>query len=163
MDNQQPKNTGIWITIGVIIIIVAAYWLFFRGDIAVNSPIETGNKATTTASSTEAAIIVNNQFDTAVVIIDRITSPKPVWVAIHEDNAGKPGNILGASWVPAGEHLNVKVELVRQAVEGKTYHAMLHQDDGNAGAGFDPKTDSPLTDTTGKLIMKSYQIIFDKG
>lgn len=52
------------------------------------------------------------------------------WVVVHEDRAGKPGNILGAQWLPEGTHAG-EVTLLRNTETGKTYHVVLYADDGD--------------------------------
>lgn len=62
---------------------------------------------------------------TAHVIFDA-----PGWVAVHEERDGELGNVLGASWLPEGEH-DVTVELLRGTLAGQIYHAVLYNDDGD--------------------------------
>lgn len=76
------------------------------------------------------------------------------WVAIHEDEGGEPGRILGATLVFAGERNNVAVELLRATEKGKTYYAMLHTDDGDKA--FDNKKDLAIKDSTGSVIMMKF-------
>lgn len=73
------------------------------------------------------------------------------WVVIHEDASGKPGNVLGAALVFAGEHSLVPVELLRNTEKGKTYHVVLHTDNGDRV--FDLKKDFPITDSAGNVQM----------
>lgn len=162
MEDTQ-KNSAVWYTVGAIVIIIAAYFLFFKSPTETIAPSDNAVATSTnvTASSTQASLIINDQFGTSTVTVDKVVTSSQSWVVIHEDRGGKPGNILGASWVPAGETLNLTVELLRGAVEGQTYYAMVHSEDGVAG--FDFKTDLPITDAAGNPVMKTYKVIFDKG
>ncbi len=165
---ETQKNNLVWYIAGVVIIALAAYWLFFRAPNAV-APNVDDHQATTTSSATaatgEALLMINDQFNTTMAIVDRVVTKAPAWVVVHEDQGGKPGRILGAAWVPAGETLNLRVEFINgaTAVEGQTYYAMIHTDNGDGGINFDPKTDLPLSDSTGQPIMKAFKVIFDKG
>ena len=74
---------------------------------------------------------------------------QPGFVVIHEDNAGAPGVVLGASGLlSAGEHRAVlAISLTRAAADGETLDAMLHVDDGDGR--FDQAHDPPVIDATG--------------
>ena len=162
MEENNSKNSAVWYTIGAVIIILVAYLLFFRSPAETVAPTDTATTTSAVASSTQAAsLMINDQFSTSTATVDKVVTGASAWVVIHEDRGGKPGNILGASWVPAGETLNLKVELLRAAMEGQTYYAMVHADDGVIG--FDFKTDLPITDTTGSAVMQSYKVIFSKN
>jgi len=76
-----------------------------------------------------------------------------VWVAVHEDVAGKPSKILGAQLFSADTNLG-KVELLRPTAEGMKYHAILHSDDGDRK--FDPAKDSPLTNGAGAVTSDEF-------
>lgn len=85
------------------------------------------------------------------VKIDRLNTPKSVWVAIHEDNGqGEPGNILGAQLFDVGTASGT-VELLRGTEAGGTYYAMIHDDNGDRA--FIPKMDAPILNAEGKPIM----------
>lgn len=164
MEENTQQNSAIWYTVGVIVVIIAAYLLFFRSPAEMVDQTDTATTTGAVASSTTAAsLMVNDQFGTSTVVVDKVVTSAPAWVVVHEDRGGKPGNILGAAWVPAGESLNVTVDLLRGGIEGQTYYAMIHADDGNGGANFDFKTDLPITDTAGDAVMQSYKIIFSKS
>ncbi len=77
------------------------------------------------------------------------------WIVIHEDEAGKPLRILGAKRLNAGTYTNVVVKLLRETVEGHTYYAMLHGDDGDGL--FDSKKDMVETDISGAPIIAKFE------
>ena len=160
---EGQKNSAVWYTVGAIVLIIVAYLVFFKNPTESVAPIIDNATSTNQAANSNAAVtlVVNDQFGTKTTIVDKVVTAAPVWVAVHEDRGGKPGNVLGAAWVPAGESLNVSVGLLREAVEGQTYYVMIHAEDGMAG--FDFKTDLPLTDDEANPVMESYKVIFDKG
>ena len=88
--------------------------------------------------------------------IDSVKVEKLSWVAIHEDNNGAPGNILGAQLFESGEHSGT-VELLRGMLPGQTYYAMVHTEDGDRA--FDPKKDLPLIDDAGQPVWAIFQTI----
>ena len=118
------------------------------------------NSSSTSAPEVMSAkngITVSNQAPGKYAIVSSFTLEKNGWVAIHEDKAGKPGLILGAQNFKAGEYKDQKVRIFVSpytTIEGHTYYAMLHINDGKEG--FQPKTDSPLLDDTGNPIMMKF-------
>ncbi len=104
-------------------------------------------------------ITLDDQLFGNTVSIKSIDLANDSWVAIHEDLDGKPGNILGAAWFPAGVSSGV-VELQRPTVDGATYYAMLHADKKPRGEDghkvFDLKVDVPLTDESGQPLMAKF-------
>lgn len=82
-----------------------------------------------------------------------VKTDKEVWVAVHEDMAGKPGKILGAQLFAAGTHSG-KVDLLRGTVAGMKYYAMLHSDDGDRK--FDHTKDRPLVNAAGAAITDDF-------
>lgn len=99
-------------------------------------------------------LIVSEQYAGGSVFIALATLSRGAWVAIHEDSDGKPANILGARYFPAGKTAGT-VDLLRATVPGRTYHAVVHQDDGDRE--FDFRTDEPLQDPFGNLVMSSFE------
>lgn len=117
-----------------------------------------GNQDTRTTSgvvlSGKNTVDVENQSAGNIVTISSVELNQMGWVVVHEDVGGKPGNVLGAALVFAGEHNAVSVELLRKTEKGKTYYAMLHTDDGDKA--FDLKKDRPIADSTGANIQISF-------
>lgn len=67
-----------------------------------------------------------------------ITIPEAVidaagWIAIHSDNNGQPGPVIGTAWIPAGVSTNVVVTLSDPSMAGSQVFPMLHYDTGEAG------------------------------
>lgn len=93
------------------------------------------------------AIYVAEQTPGPSIVVSIVRLEKPGYVVIHEDAAGAPGTILGASsLLPAGEAEDLPaIELSRSTRDGETVYAMLHADDGDGA--FDATRDMPVLDT----------------
>jgi hypothetical protein len=156
---EEQKNGKVRLYLTVVLCFVAGLglaWLLFSAG---------GNKAEEMKVSEVASSTVS---ETRVTAEDQIFGPQATvaavrfetragWVAIHEDREGKPGNILGAAWLPVGEHLATKVDLLRPMEAGKTYYAMLHDDDGDKQ--FNYKNDLSLPSATGEPIMMAFRAL----
>ncbi|MEK7152231.1 MAG: hypothetical protein AAB773_02255 [Patescibacteria group bacterium] len=84
------------------------------------------------------------------VLIDSAIMSAQGWIVIHEDRDGAPGNILGAQRFEAGVSAG-EVELQRNTVEGGTYYAMVHTDDGDGQ--FDHTKDLPLIENDAPVMV----------
>ncbi len=73
-----------------------------------------------------------DQFVTdGTVTVASVVAQVDGWIVIHSDNDGRPGPVLGASQVSAGQNSNVVVELSGDATN--VLWPMLHVDTGAAG------------------------------
>ena len=75
--------------------------------------------------------------------IARVELLAPGWVAIHADDDGRAGAILGGVRLEAGSYDNVPVTIDRRYAT-PTLHAVLHEDDGEVGVLEYPAGDPPL-------------------
>ncbi|MFA6364898.1 MAG: hypothetical protein WCW78_00650 [Candidatus Paceibacterota bacterium] len=128
-------------------------WIIFSPARPATETGENEVSATPLVLSGKNVVSVDDQLPGTTVTIQSVTLENAGWVAIHEDRDGKPGNILGASWFPAGTNSG-SVELLRTTTDGGTYYAMMHNDDGNKL--FDYKVDMPLTDESGNPLMVKF-------
>ena len=97
-------------------------------------------------------LMVADQSAGKSVIVGKISAVRDGWIVIHEDRAGKPGNILGALRVDQGTHSGLMVELLRDSVGGQAYYAMLHSDNGDKK--FDYAADLPVQENGSPVMTK---------
>ncbi len=104
-------------------------------------------------SGAKNSLSVSDQAAGNTVNVSLAVLENAAWVAIHEDNAGKPGKILGAQMFQAGTHSGT-VELLRGTTAGGTYYAMIHADGGDHV--FDAAKDAPVKDVDGNPVMAKF-------
>lgn len=99
----------------------------------------------TVSNTTDALGPVDDQPAGTIVTVKSVTFSAPGWVAVHEVDpvTHKPGTTKGATWLPAGTHANVKVEVVHALVAGKLYFVVLHSDNGDKK--YNHVVDLPIT------------------
>jgi S-layer glycoprotein len=129
---------------------------------AACSSTTTETTTTTTAEAVEdetpatapATIAASDQMSTGdSVIIESVDLPAPGFVAVHGDNNGAPGGIIGVSdLLPAGSSTNVTVVFDAMIDGTATVYPMVHIDgDGNGaytsddGPGFGAGGDVAVT------------------
>ena len=155
MDALKDKNQFI---IGAVVLVVLAgvigFWLGWTAAQRSGGERRVGEGDGVDFSNVVLggnSVLVNDQAAGKMVRVVTLNLAQDGWVAIHEDRDGKPANILGAQWFPAGQGQSGSVDLLRSSENGKVYYAMLHSDDGDRK--FDHTKDLPLADPQGSPIM----------
>lgn len=117
------------------------------------------NGATNTASVAAGVALESADIDVTSpqragqsVIINSVSVSKPTWVVVYDNNAGKPGNVLGAQLFFAST--NGIVTLLRPTMAGKTYFIGRAVDNGDRK--FQKASDTPLADENGNPILVTF-------
>lgn len=156
------RNTYLTVGIIVVILIIVAF-AFVRsrlpriGQFGATTPTPTPIVA---EDKTMVAVGIHTPAKT--VVVDKVTLKKSGFVVIHEDTKGQAGGILGASGLlQEGTHENIVIELTRKTVEGESFIAMIHTDNGDGK--FDPTVDEPAKDESGVVSQATFQVSQDSG
>ncbi len=156
MDQNQGIKTWQWVvTVIVIIILIVLGYYLFKGNGTDNG--NTNGNATSTETVNENEInrvVVSDQYPGNVVYISSAQLANGGWVVIHKDNAGKPGAVIGSAYSAKGI-APVKITLTEKTVNGGTYYAALHADDGDMK--FDAAKDAALKNSRGDAIMQIFR------
>ncbi len=105
------------------------------------------------------AIYVSEQKPGNRVMIEFALLAQPGFVAIHENQSGNQGKILGvSSWLPAGKNQALNIPLSRATQDQETLFVMLHRDNGNGV--FDPAADKPILENSDPVMM---ELLIDDG
>jgi len=157
---QPESNSGLrtwqWVVTAIVVIILIVVGIFVFSGKGSSTQAPSDTMATSTAGTTAVganSIVISDQYPGNVVYISSVQLAAPGWVAIHADNKGQPGAIIGTAWAAAGIN-PVKVTVSQPIVDGGTYYAMLHSDNGDQK--FSAATDLPLQDSNGNIIMRVF-------
>lgn len=155
---MEPQQSGIktwqWVvTVIVIIVLIVIGVMVFGGGDSDTEPVDGTGQDTVIAPGTNG-IIMSDQYPGDVVYVSSVQVSSPGWIAIHKDNAGKPGAIIGSVYVAAGVN-PARITLTEPVVDGGTYYAMLHSDNGDRK--FDATVDLPLVDSRNNVIMRVFR------
>lgn len=77
------------------------------------------------------------------VVIAEVNGIEATWVAIHAEDSGKPGRVVGHGLVAAGMQKNVSIEIDSTKATPAMF-AMLHEDNGEIGTYEFPGADAPV-------------------
>ena len=149
---EKKSSKGLIIGIIVVVVIGIFVWRYFSSK---NAPSEQVGEEQQVAGMD--SIFVANQRPGRFVNVGRATLSKKGYVAIHQEEAGAPGAIIGfSSLLNAVESKNFSVTLNRKSVVGESLYAMIHWDNGSGA--FNPSEDTAATDKDGNLVMAKFMI-----
>ena len=153
---QNGIKTWQWVvTVIVIIALIIIGILVFGGKNQSTenvTPVSTSSDNSATANALNR-VVMSDQYPGNVVYLNSVQFENPGWVVIQADNAGVPGKILGETYFTSGINPG-KITLSSSMIDGATYYAVMYSDNGDQK--FDPKTDMPLKDANGNVIMKVF-------
>jgi hypothetical protein len=154
MNENQGIKTWQWVvTVIVIIILIVLGYYLFKGNGA--STTNTNPTASPTGMAGDVnRVVVADQYPGNVVYVSSAQLANGGWVVIQKDNAGKPGAVIGSTWTDAGIN-PVKVTLSEKTVDGGTYYATLHSDDGDKK--FDAAKDPAIKNASGDDIVVKFK------
>ncbi|MBI2099878.1 MAG: hypothetical protein HYT48_00890 [Candidatus Vogelbacteria bacterium] len=153
---NTSKSVIVWVIVLILVIIGLAWWLVRYSNPAANNLAAVGQFDATSTAGVAPKIEMDDQFPGDVVFISSVTLPQTGFVVIHKDDAGQPGYVVGAEYFDAKTGIGA-VSLSEPTRDGETYFAVLHADTNN-DKNFSLKTDLPLRDASGQLIMTQFEI-----
>ena len=163
MQPESGIKTWQWVVTAIVIVVLIVAGVMAWGGKSSQAPTTSDTSATNSNSATTGSansIIMADQYPGNVVYVSSVQLSQPGWVVIHEDNNGQPGAIIGEAYAGAGIS-PVKVILTSPTIDGHSYYAMLHSDNGDKK--FDVSVDLPLKDQNGNIIMKLFNASASAG
>lgn len=163
---MQPETSGIktwqWVVTAIVIVVLIVIGIMVFGGKGAQAPATSNETPATTTNNNPSAsgIVMSDQYPGNVVYVSSVQTSAPGWVAIRKDNAGQPGDIIGETYVGTGIS-PVKVTLSQPLIDGGTYYAVLHSDNGDKK--FDAATDLPMKDANGNVILKVFHASVSAG
>ena len=138
MPPKQASNSTKYIS--MIVLGVIAGVIIAWGYSALRSPQEAASTSdTNTGADTSTALISASGLGLTIaspqiagnsVAVAKAAVSAPTWIVVYENNAGQPGNALGAAlFFP--ENQGGTVELLRGTTAGKSYLATEQVDNGD--------------------------------
>jgi hypothetical protein len=128
------------------------------GSPAANVPLPPTTTTTQLPAGTvTGALVASDQKGTdAIKVVSVTIEGAPGWLAIHADDAGRPGVVVGKAHIPEGTTRDVVVHLDLPSPDG-LYWPILHVDAGTVGTWEFPGPDTPVKVGT-SLVMKRVKL-----
>ncbi|UCG26279.1 MAG: hypothetical protein JSW55_09955 [Chloroflexota bacterium] len=128
-----------------------------------DSPIQVDSSAVASDFMVEISVrlpslVVSDQImaEDETIIIDAVVATKPSWIALHMDEEGEPGQMLGFLPVETGETANLSMVLNWRRAS-PILHAVLYEDAGESNVYEDPEIDAPV-EVDGRPIAGSFLV-----
>lgn len=154
---MEEKKSSKGLIIGIIVVVVVGIfvWRYFSGKTGPGKQV--GGEQAEQVAGIEDSIFVANQKPGRFVNVGRAVLSKKGFVAIHQEEAGAPGAIIGfSSLLNPVESKNFSVTLNRKSVAGENMYAMIHWDNNNGA--FNPAEDTAAMDKAGNIVMAKFMI-----
>ena len=107
------------------------------------------------ADSVDAA---DQAISNGTLIVAEVNASQDGWIAVHIDQGGKPGPVIGHAAAPKGKTTNLAVKLEQDVPVGGSVWPMLHIDAGKIGTYEFPGPDAPVV-VDNNIVMKQVKII----
>lgn len=162
MESTQGIKTWQWVVTGIVIIVFIVIGVLVFSNKSTESPSLAENPAVPEAPvAGKNQIIINDQFPGNIVYTSSVQLSSPGFVVIQKDAAGKPGTIIGSTYLPSGTS-PAKINLSQPMLDGSLYYASLYSDTDN-NQKFDINIDKPVTNISGSAIMAPFRATSSAG
>jgi hypothetical protein len=91
------------------------------------------------------------------IVIAEVNATQDGWIAVHIDQGGKPGAVIGHAAAAKGTTSNLAIKLEQDVPAGGKLWPMLHIDAGKIGTYEFPGPDAPVV-VDGNIVMKQISI-----
>ncbi len=161
MENQNSKKVLIGAIVLAVVALLAGWWLLnndgAQGPAAVGT-VNPNSTSTEPENNAGARLTVNDQFPGQIIFISDVTLPNGGWVVIRRDNAGTPGDFVGAGYFGPNVHVG-EVDLSTPTREGERYYGVLYDDNGDGR--FSLGGDEPILGADGQPLQVIFSVTRD--
>ncbi|HEU5100023.1 MAG TPA: hypothetical protein VFU22_13435, partial [Roseiflexaceae bacterium] len=91
------------------------------------------------------------------IVVAEVNASQDGWIAVHLDEGGKPGPVIGHAAAPKGKTTNLSIKLEQDVPVGGKLWPMLHIDAGTIGTYEFPGPDAPVV-VNNNIVMKQISI-----
>jgi hypothetical protein len=109
------------------------------------------------AQATDSVSAADQAISNGSIVIAEVNATQDGWIAVHIDEGGKPGAVIGHAAAPKGKTSNLAVKLEQDVPVGGKLWPMLHIDAGKIGTYEFPGPDAPVV-VDGNIVMKQISI-----
>jgi LPXTG-motif cell wall-anchored protein len=91
------------------------------------------------------------------IVVAEVDASQDGWIAVHIDEGGKPGAVIGHAAAKKGKTTNLSIKLEQDVPVGGKLWPMLHIDAGTIGTYEFPGPDAPVV-VNNNIVMKQISI-----
>jgi len=109
------------------------------------------------AQAADSVTAADQPINNGSIVVAEVNATQDGWIAVHIDQGGKPGPVIGHAAAPKGKTSNLAVKLEQDVPVGGKVWPMLHIDAGTIGTYEFPGPDAPVV-VDGNIVMKQISI-----
>ena len=109
------------------------------------------------AQATDSVVVADQAVSNGSIVVAEVNATQDGWIAVHIDQGGKPGPVIGHAAAPKGKTSNLAVKLEQDVPVGGKLWPMLHIDAGKIGTYEFPGPDAPVV-IDNNIVMKQLTI-----
>jgi LPXTG-motif cell wall-anchored protein len=109
------------------------------------------------AQASDSVTVADQPLANGGITLQAVQATAAGWIAVHLDEGGAPGRVIGHGPVAAGANSNLAVTLDETVAVGTKLWPMLHIDAGAIGTYEFPGPDAPVV-VNGDIVMKQITI-----
>jgi hypothetical protein len=94
------------------------------------------------------------------LLVSSVSAAQNGWVVVHLDEDGKPGRVIGKSFVKQGMFRSIEFSLDESVKPGEKVWVMLHIDAGTLGIYEFPGPDAPVIESE-TIVMQQIEVLSD--
>jgi hypothetical protein len=107
--------------------------------------------------ATDSVAVADQAVKNGSIVVAEVNATQDGWIAVHIDQGGKPGPVIGHVAAPKGKTSNLAVTLEQDVAVGGKLWPMLHVDAGKIGTYEFPGPDAPVV-VGGNIVMKQFSV-----
>jgi len=171
MENKRVDNLKIIVFVIIFISVfliggISSFYLLSNQKEEILPIEDVANKkeeSLTPIVNNKPYISAENQPAGDYVLVKEVKLIEPGWLVAYDGPIGEARHILGAQFLPAGEHRDIIIWLQRGTMAGDTYLVAIHDDDGYifetefGRHHFDYQADLPIKNSQGEFIFDTFK------
>ena len=107
--------------------------------------------------ATDSVTAADQPIKNGSIVVAEVNATQDGWIAVHIDQGGKPGPVIGHAVAAKGTTSDLAVTLEQDVPVGGKIWPMLHIDAGKIGTYEFPGPDAPVV-VDGNIVMKQISI-----
>ena len=107
--------------------------------------------------ATDSVTAADQPIKNGSIVVAEVNATQDGWIAVHIDQGGKPGPVIGHAAAAKGTTSDLAVTLEQDVPVGGKIWPMLHIDAGKIGTYEFPGPDAPVV-VDGNIVMKQISI-----
>lgn len=170
MNNKEDnKSNKVFMALLIVVAFLIGgslgFYFFYDQSVKKEIPsiIEEDEEKSEIITENKPYLLTDDQPAGDYVLVKKANFLEPGWLVAYDGPIGEARHILGAQFLPIGEHEDIIIWLQRGTVAGNSYLVAIHDDDGYileteyGRHHFDYQIDLPIKNFKGDFIFDVFE------